>query len=116
MAMEIVRLVLLLFHLLGFAAMLGGFFLQMRMKQPEINSYMLGGAIGQLVTGVGLVWARQSLDLPVINAKMGAKLAIDVVIAVVTVVGMRQSAKKPWVFYTAGILTGVAAIVAVFWR
>lgn len=114
--MEIVRTFLLYFHLMGFAVMVGGVILQVRMKRPEIMSYMLGAAIGQLVTGVGLVWARMQLDLPVINAKMGVKLVLDIVVAVAAIIGARQTPKQAWPFYTVALAGGVAATVAIFWR
>ncbi|WP_084958483.1 hypothetical protein [Thermoactinospora rubra] len=114
--MELLRLVLLFLHLAGFAALLGGFFLQMRMKQPQVGSYMIGGAVGQAVTGAALVGVRYALDLPVSNPKMGVKLGLDLVLLVVAIVGVRQGARGRRSFYAAGLLAAAAAAVAVFWR
>lgn len=112
--MEILRYVFLVFHLFGFAALMGGFFFQLRGKDPVAGSYMLSSAVVQLVTGAGLIWTRISLDLPVIDAKMGVKLALDVLVAVTALVGMRN--KRPWAFYAVGSFTAAAAIVAVAWK
>ncbi|MEU4543976.1 hypothetical protein [Nonomuraea dietziae] len=114
--MEFVRLLLLFFHLAGFAAMVGGFFYQMRVKQPEIGSYMIGGAIGQAVTGAALIGVRYAVDLPVNNPKMGLKLGLDLVLLVLAVVGVRQRVKRPAVFYGVGALAMLTAGVAVFWK
>ncbi|MFF3831485.1 hypothetical protein ACFYXX_12035 [Streptomyces sp. NPDC002458] len=111
--MEILRHVFLVFHLFGFAALMGGFFFQLRGKDPVAGSYMLTSAVVQLVTGAGLIWTRTSLDLPVIDAKMGVKLALDVLVAVTALAGMRN--KQQWAFYAVGSFTAGAAVVAVAW-
>ncbi|MGW7071740.1 hypothetical protein ACWGII_22985 [Streptomyces sp. NPDC054855] len=111
--MEILRYVFLVFHLFGFAALLGGVFFQLRAKDLVTGSYMVSSAVVQLVTGAGLIWTRISLDMPVVDAKMGVKLALDVLVAVTALVGMRN--KRPWAFYAVGSLTAAAAIVAVVW-
>ncbi|MEW2529519.1 hypothetical protein [Streptomyces sp. NPDC047071] len=112
--MEILRNVFLVFHLFGFAAILGGLFYQLRGKDPVTGSYMVSSAVVQLVTGVGLIWTRTSLDLPVDHAKMGVKLALDVLVAVTALAGMRN--KQPWAFYAVGVFTAAAAVVAVAWK
>ncbi|MCX4831096.1 hypothetical protein OG785_34325 [Streptomyces sp. NBC_00006] len=111
--MEILRNVFLVFHLFGFAALLGGIFFQLRGKDPVAGGYMLSSAVVQLVTGVGLIWTRRSLDLPVVDAKMGVKLALDVLVAAIALAGMRN--KRPWAFYAVGSFTAAAAVVAVAW-
>ncbi|MCI3934958.1 hypothetical protein [Streptomyces sp. AN091965] len=111
--MEILRNVFLVFHLFGFAAILGGLFFQLRAKDPVTGSYMVSSAVVQLVTGVGLIWTRTSLDLPVVHAKMGVKLALDVLVAVTALAGMRT--EQPWAFYAVGVFTAAAAVVAVAW-
>ncbi|MEV7235694.1 hypothetical protein AB0N06_17400 [Streptomyces sp. NPDC051020] len=112
--MEILRYTFLVFHLFGFAALLGGIFFQLRGKDPVTGSYMVSSTVVQLVTGAGLIWTRISLDLPVPHAKMGVKLALDVLVAVTALVGMRN--KQPWAFYAVGTFTAAAAIVAVAWK
>lgn len=114
--MEILRLVLLFGHLAGFAAMVGGFFYQLRVKDHGIGSYMIGGAVGQAVTGAALIGTRYSLDLPVLNAKMGLKLVLDLIVLGVAIAGTRRRAESPALFYTAGLLSLVTAAVAVFWK
>ncbi|MGW3356957.1 hypothetical protein ACWDFL_16290 [Streptomyces bungoensis] len=112
--MEILRYVFLVFHLFGFAAIMGGLFYQLREKNPVAGSYMPISAVIQLVTGAGLIWTRTSLDLPVDNAKMGVKLSLDVLVAVVALMGMRN--KQQWAFYGVGTLSAAAVVVAVAWK
>ncbi|MFE1290190.1 hypothetical protein [Streptomyces sp. NPDC058751] len=112
--MEILRYVFLVFHLFGFAALLGGVFYQLRGKDLVTGGYMVTSAIVQLVTGAGLVWTRISLDLPVAHAKTGVKLALDVLVAVTALVGMRN--KQPWAFFAVATFTAAAAVVAVVWK
>lgn len=112
--MEILRYVFLVFHLFGFAAIMGGLFYQLREKNPVAGSYMPISAVIQLVTGAGLIWTRTSLDLPVDNAKMGVKLSLDVLVAVAALMGMRN--KQQWAFYAVGTLSAAAVVVAVAWK
>lgn len=111
--METLRYVFLVFHLFGFAALLGGVFYQLRGKDPVTGGYMVTSAVVQLVTGAGLIWTRTSLDLPVVDAKMWVKLALDVLVAVTALAGMRN--RRPWAFYAVGTFTAAAAVVAVAW-
>ncbi|MFD3579865.1 hypothetical protein [Streptomyces sp. NPDC058644] len=112
--MEILRYVFLVFHLFGFAALMGGVFFQLRGKDPVAGGYMVSSAVVQLVTGAGLVWTRISLDIPVVGAKMAVKLALDVLVAVTALIGMRN--KRPWAFYAVGAYSAAAAVVAVAWK
>ncbi|MEU9356740.1 hypothetical protein AB0D35_01280 [Streptomyces sp. NPDC048301] len=111
--MEVLRYVFLVFHLFGFAALLGGVFYQLRAADPVTGGYMVTSAIVQLVTGAGLIWTRSALELPVLDAKMGVKLALDVLVAAVALAGMRD--QRPWAFYSVATFTAAAAVVAVTW-
>ncbi|MGW5780395.1 hypothetical protein [Streptomyces sp. NPDC003863] len=77
------------------------------------GGYMLSSAVVQLVTGAGGIWTRISLDLPVVHANTGVKLALDVLMAATALVGMRN--KQLWAFYAVGVFTA-AVIVAVVWK
>ncbi|MFF7337975.1 hypothetical protein ACFZAT_11570 [Streptomyces sp. NPDC008163] len=112
--MESLRYTFLVFHLFGFAALLGGIFYQVRGKDPVAGSYMVTSAVIQLVTGAGLIWTRTSMDLPVPHAKMGVKLALDLLVAVAALIGMRN--RQAWAFYAVATFTAAAAVVAVVWQ
>ena len=42
--MQIAHQTLVLLHLIGFAALLGGVLVQLRSKEPEVNASMLNGS------------------------------------------------------------------------
>jgi hypothetical protein len=116
---DILRLILLITHFIGMAAIIGAFIAQMR--RPEVNlAPMLTGAIVQLVTGFGLVATRVNLDLAVGGAKIAAKLIIAVLVLGAVIGGLfaqrrgATRAVKPF-FRTAGALAIVNVIVAVAW-
>lgn len=117
--MDILHSVLLAGHLLGLAAIIGSFFLQMRRKTDFVLAPLLGGAITQVVTGIGLVGVAEATDDHLIYAKIGVKLVIAVVVlvaAIVAVVVQRKGGRvQPW-FHTAGGLAVVNLLVAVFWH
>ncbi|MZD04024.1 hypothetical protein GTW43_02850 [Streptomyces sp. SID5785] len=111
--MNVLRYVFLVFHLFGFAAILGGIFYQLRGKDPVTGGYMVTSAVVQLVTGAGLIGTRLALDLPVPHAKMAVKLALDVLVALIALLGMRNRAA--WAFYAVATTTAAAVVVAVAW-
>jgi hypothetical protein len=117
--LEIVRLVLLAVHVLGLAAIVGAFFVQMRANDGFATGVVLAGAITQLVTGLALVGVRQASDLGVNNIKIAVKLGIAVVVLVAAIVAHVQSRRggkvKP-AFHAAGGLAVVNVLVAVLWQ
>ena len=118
-ALEITRLILLALHILGLAAIIGAFFVQMRKKSDFVLAPMLAGAIVQVVTGVLLVAVRQADDLPVNNIKIGVKLLIALVVlaaAIIAVVQQRRGKNaRPWFHITGGAAV-VNVLVAVLWQ
>jgi hypothetical protein len=116
-AVEILRLILLYLHLIGFALLLGGALAQYLSGVIRINAAMLWGAFIQLVTGLGLAAPlRGGGD----NEPDPAKLAVKLVIAVLIVIMVFFSRKRETVsrghFLAIVGLTLVNAAVAVFWR
>lgn len=117
--MEIVRIVFLIIHFIGLAAIIGGFLAQLRRTEPSFG-VMLAGAITQLVSGAVLVGMSYALSNPVDNAKIAVKLVIAllVLLAVIGALIARRrgatKAVKPF-FHTAGGLAIINVIVAVAW-
>lgn len=124
--LEIVRLVLLIIHLVGLAAIIGPFLLQMRRKTGFEFQTMLVGSIVQVVTGVLLIAVRKTEDLAVIDAKMGVKLAIALLVlaaAIIAVVRQRRlvaagASDRPVLpfLHTMGFLALANVVVAVVWH
>ena len=70
-------------HIIGIAALLGGFLTQMKAMgggEARFVPAMLHGALTMLVTGALLVGLDQADDQPVNNIKIGVKLALLIVI------------------------------------
>lgn len=117
--LEIVRLLLMAGHILGLAAIVGAFFVQLRAKDGFATGVVLAGAITQLVTGLALVGVRQASDLPVNNVKIAVKLGIAVVVLVAAIVAhvqRRRGGRVKPAFHTAGGLAVVNVLVAVLWQ
>jgi hypothetical protein len=110
--MENLRLALLFVHLVGMAAILGGFLTRLR-DERTVTPIMLGGAILQLVTGIALVNVRIAQDLDDSHIKSAVKLAIAVVVLIAAWRGQRP--QRVAAFYATGLLTALNVAVAVFW-
>ena len=113
-ALELLRLALRYLHLIGFALLLGGFAVQYLSGKLRINSSMLWGAVLQLATGVLLSspWPDVELNYP----KIGVKLLLALLIAVMVVVPRKRTEVNRGHFMAIGGMTLLTAAVAVFWR
>ncbi|WP_395572091.1 hypothetical protein [Streptomyces sp. BK79] len=105
-------------HIIGIAALLGGFLTQMKAMGQGTARYtpaMLHGALTMLVTGVILVGLNQAQDYSVDNIKIGVKLAVLIVIlGLVYVKRDDEKVDKP-LFGLVGLLTVVNVFIAVLW-
>jgi hypothetical protein len=112
---DLLRDVLLFIHLIGFASLFGGAFVQIRDEVKVVNSAMLHGALIQVVSGLLLVGVIESEDEPIDHTKVGVKLAVALVIAVLCWVNRRKEAVPNGLFWGVALLTLVNAGIAVFW-
>ena len=114
--MQIAHQILVLLHLIGFAALLGGLLVQLRAKEPEVNAAMLHGSLTLLITGLALVWLSEIGPDPVNYVKIAIKFAVTAVV-VLLVVKNRKFASIPrglWALLVGLTLTNAA--VAVLWQ
>ncbi len=113
--MEILRLVLLFLHVLGFAALFGGLVVQARNSEKSVNAAMRDGVGTAFLAGLLLVGVLESGDDPVNHAKIGVKFAIGLVLLVLVM----ANARKPTIpqgLWAGLLLLSVANIaVAIFW-
>lgn len=105
-------------HLLGMAAIVGAFFVVLR--APRYVPAFLYGAITQLVTGLVLVGIRESGVLddeePLNNAKIGVKLLIALVVAVLAWRERQNTdTAKTGMVHAIGGLALINVLVAVLW-
>jgi len=118
--MQLLQSILLALHILGLAAIIGTFLVQMRKDDGFAVNLVLGGAITQVLTGIALVGVGEAaLDRDYNMIKIGVKLVLALVVlgaAIAAVVAEKRGAcVKPW-FHVAGGTAIVNVLVAVIWR
>ena len=89
--MQIAQHLLVLFHLIGFAALLGGLLVQVRAKETEVNASMLNGSFTLLLTGLALVTV-EALEADRLNY---VKIAIKLLLMAVIVVLVPRTGSSP---------------------
>lgn len=113
--MDVLKNVLVLLHLLGFAAIFAGSVTQWSASAPKINRFIMDGAWTQLLTGVLLVWVNESGPDPVNHVKVGIKLLV--LVAIVVLAFMNRKKESVGSGLVRGILglTVLNAAIAVLW-
>ncbi|MGW2430117.1 hypothetical protein [Streptomyces sp. NPDC001640] len=105
-------------HIIGIAALLGGFLTQMKAMGRGTARFvpgMLHGALTMLVTGVVLVGLKEADHHSVDTIKIGVKLALLIVIlGLVYVKRDEERVEKP-LFALVGALTVANIFIAVLW-
>ncbi|HYP45957.1 MAG TPA: hypothetical protein VEQ66_12260 [Propionibacteriaceae bacterium] len=114
--MALLAQVLVLLHLIGFAALLGGALVQLRLLDPEVNATMLHGAWTSLVTGAGLVTLAVLDGGPLPYAQLAVKLAVGLFVVLLVSVNRRFSSIPRGLLALIAGLTLADAGVAVLWR
>ena len=115
--MDFLHSFLVFLHILGAAIIVGLWFA--RIKNPTVLPGQFHGALLQLVTGLALVGVNEAGDGDVNHIKVGIKLLIALVIAVLAFIGQRRHKKDQPVAaglaHGVGILTIVNIAVATMW-
>ncbi|MFD5748533.1 hypothetical protein [Streptomyces sp. NPDC127033] len=116
--MDVLINVFVALHIIGIAALLGGFLTQMKAMSAGTARFtpaMLHGALTMLITGMVLVGLNQADDQPLNNIKIGVKLAVLVVVlGIVYVKRDDEAAEKP-LFGAVGGLTVANILIATLW-
>lgn len=116
--MDVLINVFVALHIIGIAALLGGFMTQMKAMgegAARFGPAMLHGALTMLLTGVVLVGLNQADDQTVNNVKIGVKLAILVVILGLVYVKRDEERVDKAVFGAVGGLTMANIFIATLW-
>ena len=115
--MDFLRLVLVFLHILGAAAIVGGWLAAF--KSPTVTRWQWIGALTQLITGLLLVGLAEMGDGEVNNFKIGVKLVIALVVAVAAFLGRRKVKNNEDVSkglaHAVGGMAFINIAVAVFW-
>ncbi|WP_375423739.1 hypothetical protein [uncultured Friedmanniella sp.] len=111
LAYELVVLV----HLVGFAALLGGVLSQLRAAEPEVSGVMLWGGLIELVTGVVLVVLEVTGSGTVSWWPLVLKGVITLFVVLLLVRNRRFLSVPRGLCALITLLTLVAAALAVLW-
>ncbi|MCG6568744.1 hypothetical protein [Tessaracoccus sp. ZS01] len=113
--MEIVHGIFFLLHLIGFAALFGGAFVQLKGPHRMVNPAMFHGALTMLISGLALVGILEMGDGHVNNIKIGIKLLVLIAIFVLVLINRKKGQVAPGHFWGIFALTLLNAGIAVFW-
>ena len=105
-------------HIIGIAALLGGFFAQMGAMgagEARFTPGMLHGALTMLVTGLVMVGLNQADDQAVNNVKIAVKLALLVAILGIVYVKRDDERVPNGLLGAVGLLTTANIFIAVLW-
>ncbi|MET4001432.1 MULTISPECIES: hypothetical protein [Arthrobacter] len=115
--MDFLRLVLVFLHILGAAAIVGGWLAAF--KTPTVSQWQWIGALTQLITGLLLVGLAEMGDGDVNNVKIGVKLIIALIVAVAAFIARRKIKNNQDVSkglaHAVGGMALINIAVAVFW-
>ena len=113
--MDTLRQILLVIHILGFAALIGGLIVQAGMRERVVNAAMRDGVGTAFVAGVALVGVLQADDVEVDNTKIAVKGLIGLVLLVLIMANTRKE-RIPNGLWLGLLLLAVANVcVAVLW-
>ncbi|MEU9705599.1 hypothetical protein ACF09C_32750 [Streptomyces sp. NPDC014870] len=116
--MDVLINVFVALHIIGIAALLGGFLTQMKAMgagTARFTPAMLHGALTMLVTGIALVGLNQADDQTVNNVKVGIKMAVLVVILALVYVKRDEETVDKGLFAAVGGLTIANIFIATLW-
>ena len=114
--METLRLILLVLHILGWAALFGGLVVQARDSEKSVNGAMRDGVGTAFLTGLALVGVIQGGDLgEVNNAKIAVKLVVGLVLLVLVMANGRKERIPQGLWGGLVVLTVLNIAIAVFW-
>ena len=115
--METLRLVLLILHILGFSALIGGLLAQVGTgrDQRRITGVMRDGIGTAFVAGLALVGVLEAGDDPVDHGKIAVKFGIALVLLVLVMANARRE-RIPFGLWLGLLVLAVADVcVAVLW-
>ena len=113
--MDTLRLILLVIHILGFAALIGGLIAQAGESEKKVNGAMRDGVGTAFLAGLALVGVLQADDVEVDNAKIGVKFGIGLVLLVLVMANTRKESIPKGLWAGLLVLAVAEVCVAVLW-
>ncbi|AQA22935.1 putative membrane protein [Rhodococcus sp. MTM3W5.2] len=115
--MSVVYNVFVAIHLLGMAAIVGGYFAVL--AEPRVSEVMVWGARIQFLTGLIIVGIGEgALDKEYITAKIATKLVLSLVVVALAEIGrakQKRGEANPNLAHAAGVLAIITALIAALW-
>ncbi|MCX6501929.1 MAG: Fe-S protein [Microbacterium sp.] len=117
--MEILRHIVVLVHLIGFAVLFGAWLVEAVGRRIRVTRLMTVGMVIAAVAGLTLA-APWGIEYDLNYVKLGIKLVVLLVIGALLGIGSarqkRTGTLAPALFWSIGALTLVNAGIAVIWR
>ncbi|WP_139978080.1 hypothetical protein [Nocardioides litoris] len=113
--METVRLVLLVVHILGFSALIGGLLAQAGPGEKRVNAAMRDGVGTAFVAGLLLVGVLEGLDESINYAKIAVKTVVGLVLLVLVMANVRKERIPQGLWAGMLALAVLNVCVAVLW-
>ena len=113
--MDVAYHLLVLLHLVAFAALLGGSLVQLRSQDPEVNAAMLHGAWVSLGSGVALWVLADTADVRVSFASMVAKTVVAAFVTLLVILNRRFFSIPRGLLRLITLLVLTDAAFAVLW-
>jgi hypothetical protein len=115
--MDLLYKTIVVLHLLGMAAILGGVVNELLARRTRIPILTLHGASLQVLTGIALVGLASSgaVDVHVNNVKAAVKLTVAVAVLALAFFGRRSVSFGRIGVPAVGILALANVLVAVYW-
>ena len=114
--MEVAQQIVVLVHLVGFAALLGGILVQVRALEPEVNATMLWGGWTELGSGVVLVVLALVAGHDVGWGPVGVKTGITAFLVLLLARNRRFLSVPRGLWLLLGVLTLLNTALSVLWR
>ncbi len=113
--MDLLRHLLLVLHLLGFAALLGGLLVQARWPEKAVNGPMRDGAGTAFLAGLLLVGVIEADGGSVDHAKIAVKGVVGLAVLALVMANLRKDRIPTGLWALILLLTVGNVCVAVFW-
>jgi hypothetical protein len=115
--MDFVYQTLVVLHLLGMAAIVGGVIAELIARRDTVPTIVLHGAGLQVLTGVALVGLASSgvVDVDVNNIKAAVKLSVAVIVLALVFLSRRKVSMQRLGLRVVGLLALANVLVAVYW-
>jgi hypothetical protein len=106
---------LLLLHLVGFAALFGGYLVQLRLAEPEINVAMLHGSWIAVASGAALYALDFMAGRPVDLIPLVIKGVLSLFVLILVIKNRKYASIPRGLGWLIGVLTLAVAAVSVLW-